>query len=121
MFNDSWTITLILVFYIGIQKFGFWKLSTFLALLFLVEFTLKAALDLLSHAMQAVGLTKLFVLDEKWKLRKEANSAIGVILVCVYFIGLFVALAGLCILLVVDVNKLGKDSMGLIKFDSLLA
>ena len=30
-------------------------------------------------------------------------------------------LAGLCILLVVDVNKLGRDSMGLIKFDSLLA
>ena len=40
---------------------------------------------------------------------------------CVYFLCLFVVLAGLCILLVVDVNKLGRDSMGLIKFDSLLA
>jgi len=86
-----------------------------------VEIALKAAIDFLSHVMQTVGLTKLLVLDEKYKIRNGASSTIGVMLVCVYFIGLFVALASLCILLVVDVNKLGKDSMGLIKFDSLLA
>jgi len=86
-----------------------------------VEIALKAAIDFLSHVMQTVGLTKMLVLDEKLKLRNGANSMIGVMLVCVYFIGLFIALASLCILLVVDVNKLGKDSMGLIKFDSLLA
>jgi hypothetical protein len=46
-------------------KIWVFKLKTFLAVLFLVEFTFKAALDLLSHATQEVKLTKLFVLDEK--------------------------------------------------------
>jgi len=51
MFNDSQTIILILVFYIGIRKFSLWQLISFFFLLFVVEIALKAAVDLLSHVM----------------------------------------------------------------------